>query len=124
MNLLAVEPKHHQQFFSPSARAAFLDALAADTAAFQSSFDLPPFPPVEADAAWEPYPGLTDERRAELRLEYARISGEPSFRRERRALRSSSKLRRARVGRVLTSAWRRTRSTRRVGSSSAFRVPP
>jgi hypothetical protein len=116
LNLLAAEPKHYQEFMSPRVRADFLDVLAADTAAFQASFALPPFPPLEADAGWEPYPGLSEERQAELRREYERISAEPDVRRERRALRSRSRLRRTRAGRALLAGLRRSKlhSVRRV----------
>jgi hypothetical protein len=73
LNLLADEPGHYQEFFSPAAREAFLDGVAPEVAALQETFGLPPFPPLGTARAWAPYPGLSEERRAQLRHEYVQI---------------------------------------------------
>jgi hypothetical protein len=111
VNLLRDEPRHYQAFLSPTARADFLRRWAAETIALQSSFALPPFPPLEdteLGAGWQPYPGLSAERRGELLQEYARISGRLGFRLERLGLRTSRVLRRRKGGRALVTGWRRT----------------
>jgi hypothetical protein len=117
LNLLRDEPRHYQAFLSPTARAEFVNRWAADTAALQSSFGLPPFPPLAEAGVWQAYPGLSGERRAELRQEYAQISGQLGFRLERLGLRTSRALRRRRGGRALVTGWRRTglqRPVRRI----------
>jgi hypothetical protein len=110
MDLRRHEPEHYQEFLSPQARAGLLSRLAPEMAALQSSFGLPSFPQLDAEHAghgWTPYPGLDDERRAEIQRCYDVVSGKVGFRLERFNVRTSTALRRSRSGRVLLGVWRK-----------------
>jgi hypothetical protein len=111
VHLLASEPRAYQEFMSPAERADLLHRLEPEMRSFYSDFGTAPFPALVSDESlqgWQPYPGLSDGRRAALRREYARISGRPGVRVERLTLRASRSLRRHRVGRALLLGWRRT----------------
>jgi hypothetical protein len=89
LNLLADEPRHYQEFLSPAARVEFLAGLAAELTAFHSSLGLPEFPPVDATTGWQPYPGLSEERRAQLGREHAQIRTHQLARRRRTKVRKA-----------------------------------
>jgi hypothetical protein len=89
LNLLADEPRHFQEFLSPARRAQFLADLAPELTALQETFGLPPFPPVDEAATWQPYPGLSEARRAQLRREYVQIKSRQITRRRRTRVRKA-----------------------------------
>jgi hypothetical protein len=98
MDLRTTEPACYQDFLSPDERAELLRLLEPELEGLQASHDVPPFPPFDLDAAranWGPYPGLDEQRRQEIELQYDRISGRVAFRIERLALRAASLLRRS-----------------------------
>jgi hypothetical protein len=98
MDLRTTEPACYQDFLSPDDRAELLGLLEPELEGLQASHDVPPFPPFDLDAAranWGPYPGLDEQRRHEIELQYDRISGRVAFRIERLALRAASLLRRS-----------------------------
>ena len=63
------------QFLAPRQRATLLDRLEPELAALQQLYGLPPFPSfdsVTAQEDWTPYPGLSEERSAQIEREYLR----------------------------------------------------
>lgn len=121
LDLLASEPRHHQEFLSPQLRAELLERCAAESAALQASFGLPPFPaydPQQDGSGWSPYPGLPEDRRAHIQREYDRVSGRLEFRLERFVLRLPAVVRR-RAGRRLLSVPRRLESRRAARAPAA-----
>jgi hypothetical protein len=97
MELRTNEPDDYQDFLSPHERAEFLRLLEPQMEVLQASYDVPPFPPFDLESAkanWSPYPGLGEQRRHEIELQYDSISRRVAFRFERFTLRSAGFLRR------------------------------
>ena len=87
--LRTLEPEHYQDFLSPNERADLLKLLGPEMEALQASHDIGPFPPFDVESAagnWRPYPGLSQQRRQEIQLQYDLINGRLAFRLERLTL--------------------------------------
>lgn len=70
------EPRDYRDFLSPHERADLLNGLKSEITTLQRSYNLPPFPTFDLEAAargWTPYPGLSRERREEIGREYRKI---------------------------------------------------
>jgi hypothetical protein len=96
MDLRRSEPAYYQDFLSPKGRVELLEQLQPEMQALQEAHGVPPFPSVDMESAragWRPYPGLGQQRRGEIELQYDRISGRLAFRFERFTLRSAGCLR-------------------------------
>jgi hypothetical protein len=101
LGLRDTEPEYYQDFLSPDERVEFLKLVQPEMEALQASYDVPPFPPFDpktAKANWNPFPGLGEERRHEIELQYDSINRRMAFRLERLSLRSAGFLRKSLPG--------------------------
>jgi hypothetical protein len=82
----ADEPDAFQDFLSPRQRSALLEFLGPEMTALQATYNLMPFPIFDeraAATAWQPYPGLSLQRRQEINRHYELVSNRLELRVER-----------------------------------------
>jgi hypothetical protein len=92
----ASEPPWYQDFLSPEARAQLLARVAPEVEQLRATYGLPAFAtfdPQKTADTWQPYPGLTSEKRREIEGHYRLIDGTLSFRFERLVTRTGSLIR-------------------------------
>lgn len=79
-------PNKNQEYLSPDERAGLLSRLEPSMKRLQAEFSLPTFPQLDLDAAkamWQPYPGLSLDKRQEIEFHYNAVQGQMGFRLER-----------------------------------------
>ncbi|RJT32727.1 hypothetical protein D3227_26480 [Mesorhizobium waimense] len=90
-------PNTNHEYLSPDERAALLSRLEPSLERLRTEFTLPPFPRFNletARASWQPYPGLSLEKRREIEFHYNAVQRQIGFRLERRLMRAASLTRR------------------------------
>jgi hypothetical protein len=90
-------PSSSYEYLSPDERAGLLSRLEPSMERLRTEFSLPPFPPFSLEAArasWQPYPGLSLEKRQEIEFHYNAVQRQVGFRLERLLLRAASLARR------------------------------
>ena len=90
-------PNNNHEYLSPDERAALLSRLEPSMERLRTEFTLPPFPRFDLEAArasWQPYPGLSLEKRREIEFHYNAVQRQIGFRLERLLIRAASLTRR------------------------------
>ncbi|MDX8502976.1 hypothetical protein RFM99_31930 [Mesorhizobium sp. VK4C] len=88
---------NNHQYLAPDERAALLSRLEPCMERLRREFALPPFPPFNLEAAkasWQPYPGLSPEKRREIEFHYNAVQRLIGFRLERLLMRGAALTRR------------------------------
>ncbi|RWO63338.1 hypothetical protein [Mesorhizobium sp.] len=79
-------PNNNYEYLSPDERASLLSKLQPSMERLRTEFCLPSFPVFDLDAAkaaWQPYPGLSLEKRREIELHHKAVQDQIGFRLER-----------------------------------------
>jgi hypothetical protein len=90
-------PNNNHEYLSPDDRAALLSRLEPSMERLRTEFNLPLFPSFNLEAArasWQPYPGLTLEKKREIEFHYNAVQRKFGFRLERLLIRAASLARR------------------------------
>lgn len=90
-------PNNNHEYLSPDERAALLSRLEPCMERLRTEFTLPPYPQFNLEAArasWQPYPGLSLEKRREIEFHYNAVRRQIGFRLERFFMRAASLTRR------------------------------
>ncbi|SIT55770.1 hypothetical protein BQ8794_230080 [Mesorhizobium prunaredense] len=90
-------PNNNHEYLLPDERAALLSRLEPSMERLRTEFTLPPFPQFNlevARASWQPYPGLSLEKRREIEFHYNAVQRQIGFRLERLLMRAASLTRR------------------------------
>ncbi|TGQ52268.1 hypothetical protein EN836_20695 [Mesorhizobium sp. M1C.F.Ca.ET.193.01.1.1] len=90
-------PSGNHEYLSPDERAALLSRLKPSMERLRTDFALPAFPRFSLEAArasWQPYPGLSLEKRREIEFHYNAVQRQIGFRVERLLIRAASLTRR------------------------------
>lgn len=94
---IITSPNNNHEYLSPDERAALLSRLEPSMERLRTEFSLPPFPRFDLEAAsasWQPYPGLSLEKRREIEHHYNAVQRQVGFRLERLLIRAASLTRR------------------------------
>jgi hypothetical protein len=100
-------PNNNHEYLSPDERADLLSRLEPSMERLRTEFALPAFPRFSLEAArasWQPYPGLSLEKRREIELHYNAVQREVGFRLERLLIRAASLTRGSGIRRLLLEA--------------------
>ncbi|MER8403021.1 hypothetical protein [Mesorhizobium sp. M0306] len=79
-------PNNNHEYLSPDERASLLSKLQPSMERLRTEFCLPSFPEFDLDAAkaaWQPYPGLSLEKRREIEVHHNAVQDQIGFRLER-----------------------------------------
>lgn len=90
-------PNNNHEYLSPDERAGLLSMLEPSMKRLQAEFSLPTFPQLDLDAAkatWQPYPGLSLDKRQEIEFHYNAGQRQIGFRLERLLIRAAALTRR------------------------------
>jgi hypothetical protein len=90
-------PNNNHEYLSPDDRAALLSRLEPSMERLRTEFNLPLFPSFNLEAArasWQPYPGLSLEKKREIEFHYNAVQRKFGFRLERLLIRAASLARR------------------------------
>ncbi|RWH84606.1 MAG: hypothetical protein EOQ86_02440 [Mesorhizobium sp.] len=100
-------PNNNHEYLLPDERAALLSRLEPSMERLRTEFTLPPFPQFNLEAArasWQPYPGLSLEKRREIEFHYSAVQRQIGFRLERLLIRAASLTRGSGIRRLLLGA--------------------
>ncbi|TGQ52269.1 hypothetical protein EN836_20700 [Mesorhizobium sp. M1C.F.Ca.ET.193.01.1.1] len=100
-------PNNNHEYLSPDERAGLLSRLEPSMERLRTEFALPAFPRFSLEAArasWQPYPGLSLEKRREIEFHYNAVQRQIGFRVERLLIQAASLTRGSGIRRLLLEA--------------------